>query len=102
MEACTTREGKAREWARLINEWQNSGQSITQWCEEHELRYSRFLYWKKRLMADQTPPAFVELQDPTESGTGITLQWGTLQIHLDAGFDQSTLCRCIQTLKGLA
>ena len=36
-------------WQTLINKQPNSGLSIRQFCEQHQITQSNFYYWRKRL-----------------------------------------------------
>ena len=48
--------GNEREqmWQQHITAWQASGLSGLSYCKEHSLTYSRFVYWRRKLVAAQT------------------------------------------------
>jgi transposase-like protein len=48
-------------WRRLIREQERSGQSVAEFCREHELHASCFFAWRKRLR-ESTTARFLEVQ----------------------------------------
>jgi putative transposase len=40
------------QWKTLVEQWQQSGQSARQFCEERNLGYASFCQWRKRLIKD--------------------------------------------------
>lgn len=40
------------QWKAVVEQWQQSGQSARQFCEEHNLGYVSFCQWRKRLAKD--------------------------------------------------
>lgn len=90
-------------WKQHVLQQQESGQSIHQWCREHNLNYDSFLYWKKQFSPTKTVPldrsSFRELKDPPPAA-GITLEYHTVKIHLPKNFDPTTLKECLHVLKG--
>lgn len=61
---------RAEQWAGIIQECQASNQTVTSWCEEHDVGIKAYYYWlrKLRLAAIQkaNPTALVEVskQEP--------------------------------------
>ena len=64
----------AQQWQSLVEHWQQSNQSATQFCREQEIGYASFCHWRKRLQpgdgsaprptgSDQASngPAFIDL-----------------------------------------
>ena len=39
------RQLRLSQWASIIQECQSSGQSITSWCEEHDIKPYTYYYW---------------------------------------------------------
>lgn len=66
------------QWQALIQQWQDSGLSAPQFCQQHHIGYASFCNWRKRLTAqpdhsDQPDDAaqFLDLQSLTaSSGSG--------------------------------
>ncbi|MCY4641085.1 MAG: hypothetical protein OXC41_00025 [Gammaproteobacteria bacterium] len=42
---CTT----DKEWLVRIQSWKESGLSQSAWCQKHDIRVSKFGYWKRKL-----------------------------------------------------
>lgn len=42
-------EFRAKQWASIIKECQNSGQTIVSWCEEHQVSIKSYYYWLRKL-----------------------------------------------------
>ena len=47
-------------WQRHVAAWQGSGQSQAVYCRKHGLSGSRFSYWKRKLMAEETAPQRIQ------------------------------------------
>lgn len=104
-------------WRERLYVWKASGNSIAKWCRDNEVSYVRFFYWKNRLFQEQElvliPPKplhpFIELTESPQSeskplfsaGSGISLLFQEIQIHLSKEFDGEVLLRCLNTLKML-
>jgi len=51
-------------WKEQIESWQESGLSRSEFCRRQDLKYHRFVYWRKRFLrpaAPICPPGIVEL-----------------------------------------
>lgn len=63
------------EWQSIIQDWQQSGQSAPDYCSDHDITYTSFSHWRRRLAqvtkADQATGDFIDLSslsgsaDPT-------------------------------------
>jgi ribosomal protein L32E len=74
-----TSEALTTYWREQIDAWQASGESQQAFCQQHELSYHRFTYWRRKL-ADQAverrrmPSALVPVRhEPTSSETTLSL-----------------------------
>ncbi len=47
----------AGQWQELIDQWQQSGLSAKQFCDEQGLGYASFCQWRKRLAETETAKA---------------------------------------------
>ena len=97
-------EQKRHEWRERIRIQKESGQSISNWCHEQQIKYESFLYWKKRLSTDDLPlnrNSFQELTDPPTTDAGICIECRGVRITLTKHFDSGIFAQCIQVLKGL-
>ncbi len=97
-------EEKRQEWKRLVEQWEKNDRniSIACWCNEQNVNYNTFLYWRERFgskPAEQIDrSAFKELPLPTNT-TGITLEYNRIRIQLAENFDTTTLTKCLRVLK---
>ena len=97
-------EEKRQEWKRLVEQWEAMGQkiSIARWCNERNINYNTFLYWKERFYAGPIRKvdrsSFQELtSSPAE--TGIVIEYNQIRIQLTENFHAATLKKCLQVLK---
>lgn len=51
-----TSEALTTYWREQIGAWQASGESQQAFCQQHELSYHRFLYWRCKLVAQAAKP----------------------------------------------
>ena len=51
-----TQTEREQAWQQHITAWQTSGLSGMAYCKRHLLKYSRFVYWRRKL-ADAAPVA---------------------------------------------
>lgn len=92
-----------REWANRVRLQNESGQNLSQWCREHQIKYKSMLYWRKKFKP--TPEraversSFKELSNLPES-TQITLEYQRVQIHLSKNFEPSIVMAYLKVLKG--
>lgn len=55
-------EKHREEWRNRVKDWERSGLSQAEYCRQHKLKASQFLYWKKRIAGKLTPTAsFVQI-----------------------------------------
>jgi hypothetical protein len=40
----------AAQGAKAVEQCRTSGKSCRSWCREHNIRYSRFMYWQRRFL----------------------------------------------------
>ena len=38
-------------WKQRIHDWQHSGLSQTEWCNQHQLNIHQLSYWKRKLLS---------------------------------------------------
>jgi len=64
-------EALRRYWKEQIENWQKSGLSQSEFCRRYNLKFHRFVYWRKRFIRRAAPicsPGIVEV--PFVIGTG--------------------------------
>ena len=78
-------------WQEQITAWEQSGQSQKAFCQQHELNYHRFGYWRRKFLEQHQPEdklrnGFVSvqpLQGNMVSGLSLTLPNGVLIQGID-------------------
>lgn len=94
-------------WKQRLHEWKASGKSLSSWCSQKGIPYHRGLYWKSRLLPEESTlpnnksqKRFVEICEKDSSESGISIDAGGVRIVLSKSFDAETLHRCLNALKG--
>ena len=88
---------KEKFWREKLGEQKRSGQTVREFCEQHQLREVQFFYWRRALNGKQAAKkatGFVELVRPAgeNGGAGVTIRIDDrLSIVLDRNFDEPTL-----------
>ena len=57
-----TREENRQHWLTLLQQQANSGQSQTEFCQQHQIKIATFQYWRKRLRAQDTDNRVLPVQ----------------------------------------
>jgi len=104
-------ERKREYWFSHIDKWEKSGLTQSEYCREHGLIYSRFIYWKVRWDKTLKEPSFVpvplELPEfPVFSGSNtgcssslrLTVR-NRYQIEIGDAFRAETLARLLHLLE---
>ena len=91
---------RSENWAAIIRDRQESGQTVKQWCAENNLSEAAYYYRLRQLRekllqsmqepedntAPSTSPVFVKVPDaataPAAGGTGLRIRKGTAVIEL--------------------
>ena len=79
-------EALRRYWKEQIESWQGSGLSQSEFCRRHNLKFHRFVYWRKKFIrpaAPTCPPGIVEL--PFAIGTAGWVPEALKPVRLDVG-----------------
>ena len=70
------------QWQALIQQWQESGLSAPQFCEQHEVGYASFCNWRKRFNTQDSPAEessseaqFIDLQSLTATSADDSKGW---------------------------
>lgn len=102
-------EEKKQQWKVNILKQRESGLSVAVWCRENNFNTHNFGYWQKKLFPKILGSSdFTEIKDKKnsenfiEKGTGITMEYQGVRIHLDKQFDLSVLRRCLEVLRSAA
>ena len=106
-----TRAPKSKKtfWEHHLDNWQKSGLSQVQYCQQNQLNKHTFAYWKAKLEKKPVLPPLlpVTVQPDTKQDfpflhSGIVLSFNErLSIQLENGFNSDTLSRLIDLLERL-
>ena len=101
---------KREHWKHHIESWQFSGMVQREYCQQHNLSYYQFGYWRKRIVQAERKAKFVALDlGPTPAGKQ-PLQCGCplrlvvsngFTIEVNPGFDPHLLRQVIIALRGV-
>ena len=73
----TSRSDLASYWQQKIEQWQSSNQSQKMFCQENDLSYHRFLYWRGKFRDDtknqQAGGGFATVDYCRDASGGLTL-----------------------------
>ena len=100
---------KTTYWQKQITSWSQSEQTQKNYCTEHRLSYSQFIYWRNRLKQKTTePPPDIHSEDilpqwmpitvATAPAVALTLQINTLQLEFSQQVDPTWLGQVIHEL----
>jgi hypothetical protein len=96
-------------WRRHIESWQSSGVSQKEYCRQHELKYSRFVYWKQKYIPSEKPavssaivelPFFSQVSGIGGSSLRVVVSSG-YRIEVERDFDPVALGQLIDLLNRL-
>lgn len=116
-----TRQVRLRQWADGISECQASGQTVKNWCKEHQLTKSTYYYRLKRVreavIADMTARQELPAKQITEIKTltfteicpgryqksiaAVVLHIGTNILEVNNGAKQETIENALAALKNI-
>ena len=103
--ASRTTPEEQQEWADRHQRWKATGKSAAQWCREHDINYSQFLYMKERLVPSgsklRSTSSFLEMTNASAPEPSITIESQGVLIHVSKQFEEEVLLRCLRTLRRL-
>ena len=90
-----TRDQQHSAWRKCLNDFEESGLNARQFCMRENLKYPKFLRWKKQLTSTQSPENIFE-----EIGLSgeISLTAGSLKIQVNKDIDCTSLSQVISAL----
>lgn len=110
---------KSSYWQEHFKSWENSGLSQAEYCRRHNLNYSVFHYWKRKLRRPSQPSItpesetinFVEVGSSLPFSSGLSLRtapgdffrlWiGGVCVEVGTKFDPQSLSQLLRCLRGL-
>lgn len=111
-----TKEYRLSKWIQVIQERQNSGQSIKDFCQENGISRHAYFYWQRKLRKDAcmefskqametavscAPRGWMQLPQNQEIKTTLDIEVGGCRISVDTETDPELLkkiCRILRVL----
>ena len=90
-----TRDQQYSVWRKCLNDFENSGLNARQFCLRKNLKYPKFLRWKKKLTSTQSSE---KLFEEIGLSTEISLTAGSLKIQVNKDIDCTSLSQVISAL----
>lgn len=88
------------QWKENILKQRQSGLSIAAWCSQNNIVVHTFYYWRDKLFPKTLDRnTFTEVIPENNAGSGISLEYHGVYIHLSQNFDPSVLEACLKVLK---
>ena len=104
-----TQAEKREQWAKLIREYETSGQRAGEWCSANNVRPGRLWYWLRKHRSEERSPEVHSGQwlpvEVTEQGSTVqddvlVITVGSASIQVRAGFDPGLLTQVVSALTG--
>lgn len=95
---------KQKHWQTIIEQWQDSGLSQTEFCRQNQIKLQSFYSYRSFFKSRESEPAdpsggFIRLNEPANAGAGsLTVQIGRMVLHLNEHTDMSFATRWIRQL----
>lgn len=101
------RQSKQAYWRDQVSQWQESGLSQVQYCQNNHLNKHTFIYWKTKFERQQSKLSLLPVtvranhRDLSSSNhSGIVLSFNDrIRVQLEADFNPNTLSRLIDLLE---
>ena len=94
---------RLEEWGRRVEACRNSGQRVSEWCEEHGIPVSTYYSWQRKVfeaVSAENEMCFAEIPvRPINTDIAASIQCGELQIDIHAGADSEMIQAIIRALK---
>ena len=89
---------KTEHWKALLDDWSSSGKSMRKWCLENSIPVNTLRYWRDKFTPQKpTQKDFLEIVE--EKSTAIVIRCNNFEIHLEKGFDEQVLFRCLEVMR---
>ncbi|MFC1746279.1 hypothetical protein ACFL35_19965 [Candidatus Riflebacteria bacterium] len=95
-------------WTRHLNNWQKSGVSQRQFCQQNKLKFHRFVYWRKKIPVKNKNrinfvPVETDLSIPEkitfkQHSSGIVIFVNDIKIEIEESFNPKTLAGVVKVL----
>ena len=91
------------EWGQRVEACRNSGQRVSEWCEEQGIPVSTYYSWQRKVfeaVSAENEMYFAEIPvRPINTDIAASIQCGELQVDIHAGADSEMIRTIIRALK---
>lgn len=91
------------EWGRRVEACRNSGQRVSEWCEEHGIPVSTYYSWQRKVfqaVLSENEVCFTEIPvRSVKADIAASIQCGELQVDIHAGADSEMIQTIVRALK---
>ena len=98
-------QNKLAQWAQTVAQCRDSGLSVRQWCQEHNVNVSSYYKWQRKVYAraqTQRESQFAEIT-PAErlctDNVAVTLRLSGIEAYIHNGADLATAEMVLRILK---
>ncbi len=81
------------EWSQRVAECRSSGQSVTRWCAEHDIKPKTYFHWQKKVFTAMIEQQRQQLEEPQKKSRQ-ERKLLSVFIELWDGIKRSGSCRC--------
>ncbi len=87
-------------WEERIRSYRASGQSLSEWCTENQVKPPRLRHWLRKFeySEDAHPTSWLTLSTEEGKQRSITVRVGRAEIDVPPGFDRQLLAEIIGIL----
>ena len=78
-------------WSARVAEFKASGQSVTAWCAEQDLKPHQLRYWLRKDRESGKPTEWIPLNSGNNTGAAVTIRIGQVVVEVHPGFDPTLL-----------
>ena len=98
-------QNKLAQWAQVVAQCRDSGMSVRQWCQEHDVNVSTYYKWQRKVYdaaKAQQESCFVEVtpvQHVTIGSVAVTVRIAGAKAEIHNGADPATVETVLWVLK---
>ena len=96
-------EYRKQQWAQIIRECQDSGQSNREYCRQQGISEKSYYYWLRKLRkaAVESLPQIVEMGAPVAIEDRVYIRFRGAELALPAGTDVEAIAAVLRSLQQL-
>ena|SRR5690554_1813468 len=93
-----------KQWKERLEDFENSGLNIKNWCEKNQLKEHQFYYWRNKFKSKEAssttlvPIDLTQIANQTNEDSRIKINIGTISLEIHHGFNPSQLKEIMKVL----